>query len=257
MRKTLKSQPVESSCLTQALISPWKIAFGIGLESSSNSSSLENLSESQDQDCQNSDISLYTRSDLRHRSFSEVDYPPEDGHSKCGRSSPKSLPGSPRHKLYSHRQGTVQKNQRIANLRAYPFFILDIILKEGRELVIRDTSGTSDPYVKFKIGSKVHYRSRIIYKNLNPNWEEKFSMPIEDPFKPVILEVFDRDRGFFDDPMGITQINVSALELNQPTELKLMLKETKKKIKHEYMGFLVVSCTLIPKTQDDKEHVSI
>jgi len=75
--------------------------------------------------------------------------------------------------------------------------------------------GTSDPYVKFKIGSKVHYRSRIIYKNLNPNWEEKFSMPIEDPFKPVILEVFDRDRGFFDDPMGITQINVSALELNQ------------------------------------------
>ena len=45
--------------------------------------------------------------------------------------------------------------------------------------------GTSDPYVKFKIGGKQLYKSRIVYKNLNPKWDEKFMLPVEDPFKPV------------------------------------------------------------------------
>lgn len=73
-------------------------------------------------------------------------------------------------------------------------------------------AGTSDPYVKFKIAGKQYYKSRIVYKNLNPKWDEKFILPIEDPFKTVQLKVYDYDRGLNDDAMGGAEIDPSALE---------------------------------------------
>ena len=63
-------------------------------------------------------------------------------------------------------------------------------------------SRTSDPYVKFKLGSKQLYKSRTLHKNLNPRWDEKFSLPVEDISKPLQVRVYDYDRGFTDDPMG-------------------------------------------------------
>ncbi|ELT94467.1 hypothetical protein CAPTEDRAFT_227763 [Capitella teleta] len=91
---------------------------------------------------------------------------------------------------------------------------MEVILKEGRDLVIRDSCGTSDPYVKFKIGNRQVYKSRTIFKNLNPKWEEKFTIPIEDPFRPISLRVYDYDRGLNDDPMGGAEIDPSSLELD-------------------------------------------
>ena len=75
--------------------------------------------------------------------------------------------------------------------------------------------GTSDPYVKFKIGGKQYYKSRTVFKNLNPRWDEKFSLPIEDPFKIVQVKVFDYDRGVSDDPMGGAEIHPTQLDLNK------------------------------------------
>ncbi|KAL8606469.1 hypothetical protein ACOMHN_015558 [Nucella lapillus] len=114
----------------------------------------------------------------------------------------------------------------------HPFFLLDVRLQEGVDLVIRDSCGfyvripyviwqtmeeiaprTSDPYVKFKIAGKQVYRSRTIYKNLNPKWEESFTIPIEDIAKPLYLKVFDYDRGLHDDPMGNALIDISQMEL--------------------------------------------
>lgn len=56
-------------------------------------------------------------------------------------------------------------------------------------------SGTSDPYVKFKIGSRLLYKSKTIYRDLNPIWDEVFTLPVEDPFTPVHIKVFDYDWG--------------------------------------------------------------
>ena len=50
-------------------------------------------------------------------------------------------------------------------------------------------SGTSDPYVKFKIGGRLLYKSKTIYRELNPVWDESFTLPIEDPFMPVHIKV--------------------------------------------------------------------
>lgn len=50
-------------------------------------------------------------------------------------------------------------------------------------------AGTSDPYVKFKVGGRLLYKSRTIYRDLNPVWDESFTVPIEDPFQAVHIKV--------------------------------------------------------------------
>ncbi|XP_059155451.1 multiple C2 and transmembrane domain-containing protein 1-like isoform X2 [Physella acuta] len=137
-------------------------------------------------------------------------------------------------------------------LQQHSFFVLHVHLKEGKDLVIRDSCGTSDPYVKFKIGGKLLYKSRTIYKNLNPKWDEQFSIHIEDITKPINIKVFDYDRAWNDDPMGGVDIDVTTLEVNKATELKLLLTE---RGNTEYMGYLILNCTLSPKTNEDKEQL--
>lgn len=55
--------------------------------------------------------------------------------------------------------------------------------------------GLSDPYVKFKCGGRLVYKSRTVYRDLNPVWDESFTVPIEDPFVPISIKVFDYDWG--------------------------------------------------------------
>lgn len=50
-------------------------------------------------------------------------------------------------------------------------------------------SGTSDPYVKFKVGGRLLYKSKTLYRDLNPIWDETFTIPIEDAFVPVHIKV--------------------------------------------------------------------
>ena len=80
--------------------------------------------------------------------------------------------------------------------------------------VWRAVAGTSDPYVKFKMGRKQCYKSRIVYKNLNPKWDEKFTLPIEDPYVPIQVKVFDYDRCLSDDHMGSASLDPSTLHLD-------------------------------------------
>lgn len=47
--------------------------------------------------------------------------------------------------------------------------------------------GTSDPYVKFKLEGKQLYKSKVVYKSLNPRWNESFSYPLRD--REHVIEV--------------------------------------------------------------------
>jgi Ca2+-dependent lipid-binding protein len=76
-------------------------------------------------------------------------------------------------------------------------------------------SGTSDPYVKFKVGGKQMYRSRTIFKNLNPKWEERFTIPMDDVVRQIKVKVYDYDRGLTDDAMGEAFIEPSDLKINE------------------------------------------
>uniref|UniRef100_A0A6Q2XME5 C2 domain-containing protein n=1 Tax=Esox lucius TaxID=8010 RepID=A0A6Q2XME5_ESOLU len=73
-------------------------------------------------------------------------------------------------------------------------------------------SGTSDPYVKFKLDGKTIYKSKVVYKNLNPTWNESFSVPIRDLAQRLYIKVYDRDLTM-DDFMGSSYVLLSDLEL--------------------------------------------
>lgn len=75
-------------------------------------------------------------------------------------------------------------------------------------------TGTSDPYVKFKIGNRVVYKSRTVSKCLDPKWDEYFIIPIDDVFQPVMLRAFDYDFGFQDDYLGAATVDLTKLDPN-------------------------------------------
>ncbi|XP_053911184.1 multiple C2 and transmembrane domain-containing protein 1 isoform X2 [Cuculus canorus] len=102
---------------------------------------------------------------------------------------------------------------------------LDITLRKGQNLAARDRGGTSDPYVKFKLGGKEVFRSKTIHKNLNPVWEEKACILIDNTREPLYIKVFDYDFGLQDDFIGSAFLDLTSLELNRQTDVTLSLKD--------------------------------
>ncbi|XP_035701326.1 multiple C2 and transmembrane domain-containing protein isoform X3 [Folsomia candida] len=132
------------------------------------------------------------------------------------------------------------------------FHTLMVHLHHGRSLVARDACGSSDPYVKVKVGDKLLYKSKTINRDLNPTWDEIFILPIVDINQHVIFKVFDYDWGLSDDFMGMTSIDPGRLPLNKQAEYSLILTETNTP-GTEYMGEIVMSLTLVPRTLEEKE----
>ncbi|XP_036134815.1 multiple C2 and transmembrane domain-containing protein 1 isoform X5 [Molossus molossus] len=128
---------------------------------------------------------------------------------------------------------------------------LDITLRRGQSLAARDRGGTSDPYVKFKIGGKEVFRSKIIYKNLNPVWEEKASILVDHLREPLYVKVFDYDFGLQDDFMGSAFLDLTQLELNRPIDVTLTLKDPH--YPDHDLGILFLSVILTPKEGEHRD----
>ncbi|CAL8113848.1 unnamed protein product [Orchesella dallaii] len=134
----------------------------------------------------------------------------------------------------------------------FPFHTLNVHLLRGKNLVAKDACGSSDPYVKVKIADKLHYKSKTIYRDLNPVWDESFVLPISDLTQPIVFKVFDYDWGFQDDFMGMTCLDASRLPPNKPTELTLTLSEIGTP-GSESMGDIFINVTLVPRTIEEKD----
>lgn len=91
--------------------------------------------------------------------------------------------------LCLHSQNDEVLKRRETCLRQHSFFQLKVHLVSGHNLTAMDKSGTSDPYVKFKQGGRLLYKSKTVHKELNPVFDETFSVPIEDPFQPINIKV--------------------------------------------------------------------
>nr|CAD7199382.1 unnamed protein product [Timema douglasi] len=118
--------------------------------------------------------------------------------------------------------------KRESSLRQHSFFQLRVHLRRGIDLVARDKGGTSDPYVKFKMGGRLLYKSRTIYRDLNPVWEETFTIPVEDPFMPVHIKVFDYDWGLQDDFMGSAYLDLTKFELTNQARRSPPTRQTRR-----------------------------
>ncbi|XP_068895098.1 multiple C2 and transmembrane domain-containing protein isoform X4 [Tenebrio molitor] len=141
--------------------------------------------------------------------------------------------------------------RREAALRQHSFFQCRVHLRRGNGLVAMDKNGLSDPYVKFKCGGRLIYKSRTVYRDLNPTWDESFTVPIEDPFLPIQLKVFDYDWGLQDDFMGSATLDLTSLDLGRPTDVTLALQDPDRP--EAPLGEVVMTVTLYPKSQEDKE----
>ncbi|XP_036000319.1 multiple C2 and transmembrane domain-containing protein 1 isoform X4 [Fundulus heteroclitus] len=128
---------------------------------------------------------------------------------------------------------------------------LDIVLKKGKNLAIRDRTGTSDPYVKFKIGGKEVFRSKTIHKNLNPVWDERVSLLVETLREPLYVKVFDYDFGLQDDFMGSAYLHLESLEHQRTLDVTLDLKDPQ--YPEHNLGSLDLSVTLSPKEGDIRD----
>ncbi|KFQ56844.1 Multiple C2 and transmembrane domain-containing protein 1, partial [Pelecanus crispus] len=107
--------------------------------------------------------------------------------------------------------------------------------------------GTSDPYVKFKLGGKEVFRSKTIHKNLNPVWEEKACILIENTREPLYIKVFDYDFGLQDDFIGSAFLDLTSLELNRQTDVTLNLKDPH--YPDHDLGSILLSVLLAPREE--------
>ncbi|KAF8037828.1 hypothetical protein BT93_B0619 [Corymbia citriodora subsp. variegata] len=94
--------------------------------------------------------------------------------------------------------------------------LLRIRVKRGVNLAVRDVR-SSDPYVVVKM-AKQKLKTRVIKKDVNPEWNEDLTLSVSDPTIPVKLTVYDHDTFSMDDKMGDAEFDIKpfieALKMN-------------------------------------------
>ncbi|KAG2715122.1 hypothetical protein I3843_03G066000 [Carya illinoinensis] len=86
--------------------------------------------------------------------------------------------------------------------------LLRVHIQRGVNLAVRDVR-SSDPYVFIKMG-KQKLKTRVVKKNINPEWNEDLTLSITDPIIPINLFVYDKDTFSLDDKMGDAEFEIGA-----------------------------------------------
>lgn len=87
-------------------------------------------------------------------------------------------------------------------------YTFTIKVVEAEDLKACDPSGYSDPYVVFGDEyQKRLYKTRIIYRNLNPRWDESFDFTVQGPVN-LIATVWDYDTFGDHDYVGRTSLKI-------------------------------------------------
>uniref|UniRef100_H3DPI3 Multiple C2 domains, transmembrane 2a n=1 Tax=Tetraodon nigroviridis TaxID=99883 RepID=H3DPI3_TETNG len=122
-------------------------------------------------------------------------------------------------------------------------YVLNIDLKQGRNLVASNKrSGTSDPYVKFKLDNKQFYKSKVVYKSLNPRWNESFSYPLRDIEHTLDVRVYNKNRTA-DELLGSSTLYLRDFELYKTYEMELQLDDPKSK--EDDLGLILIDLCLM------------
>lgn len=103
--------------------------------------------------------------------------------------------------------------------------MLELVLLEARDLVAADLCGTSDPFVSVHYG-KQKKRTKVIYKNLNPQWNQTLEFP--DDGKLLELHVKDHNTLLPTSNIGHCTVEYKSFPQNQTVDLWIPLLGVKR-----------------------------
>ncbi|GMH33120.1 hypothetical protein BSKO_00954 [Bryopsis sp. KO-2023] len=117
---------------------------------------------------------------------------------------------------------------------------------EARDLVAKDLAGTSDPYVKLNYNSRT-YRSRIVYKTLDPIWNDTFVFSENSSLisRKVRGEVWDKDFTSSDDREGFFFVDLDLATEGQVIDRWFQLAG-------EESGEVRIMLTIVPGVKSSK-----
>ena len=102
----------------------------------------------------------------------------------------------------------------------------------GSSLLAADFGGSSDPYTIVKIGTETQFASqaktRVVKKTLNPEWNEFFTLHVNNPqSEKLLIEVKDHDTFGKDDSLGTAQMTLFDLQMG--VEKKMLVIFTRRR----------------------------
>ncbi|XP_045359464.1 extended synaptotagmin-3 isoform X2 [Leopardus geoffroyi] len=148
----------------------------------------------------------------------------------------------------------VKKGLDVTNLLfPLPCGVIRVHLLEAENLAQKDNflgiRGKSDPYAKVSIGLQ-HFRSRTIYKNLNPTWNEVFEFIVyEVPGQDLEVDLYDEDPDR-DDFLGSLQICLGDVMTNRVVDEWFVLNDTTSGRLHLQLEWLSLIASPEALTQD-------
>jgi Ca2+-dependent lipid-binding protein len=99
---------------------------------------------------------------------------------------------------------------------------IDLHVIEAMNLMAADRGGTSDPFavIRLKGSSRMPntFKTRVVSKNLNPVWNERFTLNVQESDKSLILDVFDEDILGSNDFLGRIKLPLSDIVNGQPVQ---------------------------------------
>ncbi|UMM13824.1 hypothetical protein L5515_001907 [Caenorhabditis briggsae] len=225
----------------------------------------ENENEEDDEPVESSSIGCSPLTRRRRKSAAVGSSASEKHHHNHGHQSPRKSPGfrfrrifdtftftrslkpqySLEHDNDEEESDEIQKCTEGGEMDVVTHLLLEVRLNNGEDLPVKDASGSSDPYVKFRYKDAIVYKSGTIFKNLNPSWDEEFQMIVDDVTSPIRLEVFDFDRFCSDDFMGAAEVDLSQVKWCTSTDFHVNLLDEV----NEPAGKASISVTITPMTQ--------
>ena len=90
-------------------------------------------------------------------------------------------------------------------------YLVDISIIRGNDMLAKDHGNTSDPYVNVHCTDgnlKRKYKTQIIYKTLDPTWNERTQFQFLKKPEAISFKVFDKDK-VGKDAMGECELNIA------------------------------------------------
>ncbi|KAF4073223.1 hypothetical protein AMELA_G00256390 [Ameiurus melas] len=121
---------------------------------------------------------------------------------------------------------------------------LFIRIVEGKNLPIKDITGSSDPYCIVRIDNEAIIRTATIWKTLSPFWGEEYNVHVPPSFHTVSLYVMDEDNLSRDDVIGKVSISKEALSV-KPQGLDAWMNLTEIDPNEEVQGEIHLQISLL------------